>query len=235
MKSLILLHGALGAASQLEQLQSALSTHFHVFSMDFDGHGKKAMDDNQYSIGLFAANLLDFIQQNQLVKPLVFGYSMGGYVALKVESMHPNTFEKIVTLGTKFDWTPESSAKEVKMLNPELIEEKVPRFAESLASLHGTENWKAVMHRTAQMMLQLGEEPALSFPSISTISIPVVLLRGSEDKMVSSEETEAVQAHLAQSMYAELENTVHPIDQINKQDLAKALLHFLAFDFSNAL
>lgn len=234
MQKLLILHGALGAKAQFSELSTILSEHYDIETMDFYGHGEDSSNE-AFSINGFADQVADKLSELGWIQPLVFGYSMGGYVALKLESTHPNSFESIVTLGTKFDWTLESSAKEVKMLNPSVIEEKVPHFAESLAVLHGKENWKTVMHRTAQMMLQLGEEPALTNTAISAIGIPVVLLRGSEDKMVTSEETEAIKLHLPKSFYTELEKTVHPIDQIKKYDLAKTLLHFFALDFSNAL
>jgi pimeloyl-ACP methyl ester carboxylesterase len=51
---------------------------------------------------------------------------MGGYVALKTAVLHPGRIEAIVTLGTKFHWDPENASNEVRMLNPEKIEEKVP-------------------------------------------------------------------------------------------------------------
>ena len=38
--------------------------------------------------------------------PLCFGYSMGGYAALLLEAMSPGTLGGVVTLGTKFEWTP---------------------------------------------------------------------------------------------------------------------------------
>ena len=47
------------------------------------------------------------------------GHSMGGYVALKLALKRPELVDRIITLGTKFNWTPEVAAKEVKMLNPD--------------------------------------------------------------------------------------------------------------------
>ena len=56
---------------------------------------------------------------------------MGGYVALQLANKHPKYVQKIITLGTKFAWDKETAAKEVKMLNPEKIEEKIPAFAKN--------------------------------------------------------------------------------------------------------
>lgn len=133
--ALLLLHGALGAKSQLEPLKKIIENDFEIHLLNFEGHGDKN-SNNDFSIELFAKNLLDFLNENNVEKVNIFGYSMGGYVALQLATQHPKRFEKIVTLGTKFKWSPEEAAKETRMLNPEKIEEKVPAFANYLNQLH---------------------------------------------------------------------------------------------------
>ena len=127
---ILLLHGALGSSEQLIPLQKNLSSERTVFRMDFDGHGN-FKSENNFSIPLFAQNVIDFLKEKDISKIEIFGYSMGGYVALHFASKFPNFIEKIITLGTKFDWTPEFAEKEIKMLNPSQIQEKVPAFADS--------------------------------------------------------------------------------------------------------
>ena len=122
MKNLILLHGALGAASQMHELQTALETHFNVYILEFDGHGNKAASLDALDIKHMALELDRFITQHAISDPIVFGYSMGGYVALYHASKLPNKIAKVITLATKFDWNPESSEKESRMLNPEQME-----------------------------------------------------------------------------------------------------------------
>jgi len=225
MKNLIILHGALGAKSQFEQLTSQLKEHFNVYTLDFDGHGTKSdAGEMIFSIELFAQNLKDFMHQNDIHRPLIFGYSMGGYVALKLESFEANTFEKIVTLGTKFDWNAESAEKEANMLNPEKMEEKVPAFASYLKSLHGESQWKAVLERTAKMMLQLGKKPSLRPYDFHHIQIPVQLIRGGKDTMVTAEETKNVQELLANASFQEMTDWLHPINQVPSNELVQELL-----------
>jgi pimeloyl-ACP methyl ester carboxylesterase len=224
MENLIILHGALGAKSQFEQLAAQLKGHFHVYTLEFDGHGTKSTEEADFTIELFAQNLKEFMQENNIQKPLVFGYSMGGYVALKLESQYPGSIEKLVTLGTKFDWNPESAEKEAKMLNAEKIEEKVPSFAAYLKSLHGDNNWKTVLQRTAKMMLELGNKPALKSYDFHHILIPVHLLRGEKDAMVTKEETAEVQHLLRNGSYNEIADWLHPINLVPSDQLAQQLL-----------
>lgn len=226
MKSIIVLHGALGAKTQLEPLMNALSTLYDVHSLNFEGHGGRATESD-FSIERFAANLKEYMDEHQLSGCPVFGYSMGGYVALKLESQHPGTFSKIVTLGTKFGWTPEVAAKETAMLNPEKIEEKVPKFAAALAALHAPLDWKAMMYKTAEMMHNLGTKPALSPEDFEQIRIPVSLLLGSEDVMVTKEETQAVLAQLPNADFTVIEGWQHPIERVDAGQLAEKVKELL--------
>lgn len=219
MKDLILLHGALGGKQQLERTAALLSTAYNVHTLNFEGHGGRP-SDNAFSIGLFAENLLKYLDEHGIDHCFVFGYSMGGYVALKLAELHPGRIEAIVTLGTKFAWSPEIAAKETAMLNPEKIEEKVPKFAAALEQLHAPLDWKEVMHKTADMMRRLGDSPALSDEGLSQIAIPVRLLMGSEDVMVTHDETEKVQALLPNATFEVIDGWQHPIERIEAEALA---------------
>ncbi|HLP55142.1 MAG TPA: alpha/beta fold hydrolase [Fluviicola sp.] len=223
MKQLLVLHGALGAKQQLEELKPLLGNGFNVHSLNFEGHGGRPSDTN-FSIELFVENVRDYLEQNDISSCSIFGYSMGGYVALKLAAQFPGTVNEIVTLGTKFGWTPEVAVKETAMLNPEKIEEKVPKFAAALAQLHAPLDWKEVMYKTAQMMLDLGDQPALTEEELRSITIPVTLLLGSEDTMVTVEETTAVQQQLPNATFERVEGWQHPIERVNKEELAGKLM-----------
>lgn len=226
MKSIIVLHGALGAKTQLEPLTNALNAIYKVHSLNFEGHGGRQAEGD-FSIERFAENLKDYMNEHELSGCPVFGYSMGGYVALKLESQHPGTFSKIVTLGTKFGWTPEVAEKETAMLNPEKIEEKVPKFATALAALHAPLDWKEMMLKTAEMMRNLGTKPALSQEDFARIQIPVSLMMGSEDVMVTKEETQAVLAQLPNADFTVVEGWQHPIERVEAGQLADKLKELL--------
>jgi pimeloyl-ACP methyl ester carboxylesterase len=157
LKTLVLLHGAFGSSAQLTSLKQALEKEgFAVYMLNFTGHGGKPFRGH-FDIQTFSDDILNFIYENGLGKVSIFGYSMGGYVALWLAHQHPELVEKIVTLGTKFDWSPESASHEVRKMDPEKILEKVPAFARILASRHSPNDWKELMRKTAAMMMQLGD------------------------------------------------------------------------------
>jgi len=113
-----------------------LEEHYTVHSLDFSGHGEKASSSN-YALPHFAKELADYILEHQIQDCKIFGYSMGGYVALKAAANGLYNIQQILTLGTKFNWSTEAAEKEVKMLNPEKMAQKIPHYVNYLKQLHG--------------------------------------------------------------------------------------------------
>ena len=225
--NLILLHGAIGASSQLQKLAAELAKHFTIYSFDFEGHGKNPNNNRNFRIEYFAENLEQFIIQNKLQAANIFGYSMGGYVALYLASQKPLLINRIFTLATKFNWNAESALKEAAMLNAEKIEIKIPHFAEELKNRH-TDDWKKILQKTAEMMIHLGTVPSLNNNELSKINCAVKLTGGEKDTMVSIAETTAI-THLIENTEFELfANFQHPIEKVDVSLLAKSIHQFLS-------
>ena len=132
MQHILLLHGAIGAMDQLSDLENDLADSFFVHRINFSGHGGSPLSDDPFSIKLFAEDVLLFLDKEQIETIHIFGYSMGGYVAMYLAKHHPQKIKKIITLATKFAWDVTIAANEIKMLNAEKIEEMLPQFANSL-------------------------------------------------------------------------------------------------------
>ncbi len=222
MKTIILLHGAIGAKDQLEPLAVELKQQgYNVFTISFSGHGQTPFATN-FGIEQFALELEQFITTNHLDKPTVLGYSMGGYVALYLAHRNKNILGDIITLGTKFEWNPSIAQKEMKMLDSKTIIEKVPKFAEALQKRHG-QDWELLLQKTAEMMLNLGNKNALSLNDFTTIENKVWIGLADRDNMVSLEETTAVYKQLKNGAMYMLPNTKHPIETVNVGLLGKII------------
>lgn len=109
----------------MHPLAEELKKEFTVHTLNFSGHGGKSTTD-AFSIPLFAQEVLRYLDEQQLSSVAIFGFSMGGYVALYLASQHPERISYVFSLGTKFSWTPEISVREVRMLDVAGIKEKVP-------------------------------------------------------------------------------------------------------------
>lgn len=225
MQTLILLHGALGSASDYETLMPYLNDAYHCIALDFPGHGNNA-EIGEFSIEAFSQDLIHYIENNHQQKVSVFGYSMGGYCALYAASLRPDLFEKVMTLATKFHWNIDIANKEKAMLDADKLEAKVPAFVKQLQHKHIHLAWRELLRQTALLLEDLGRNSLLSDECIKGISLPVRIGLGDHDQMVSIEETVQTYRLLQQGSLMILPDTKHPYEKVNSLMLATQILNF---------
>jgi pimeloyl-ACP methyl ester carboxylesterase len=100
---LLLCHATGLHARSYEPLAARLASHFHVWGLDFRGHGDSTGPDNdRFHWDGFADDLLNVIDALGAQPISVFGHSLGGGVSLLAEHRRPDTlrsaffFEPIV-------------------------------------------------------------------------------------------------------------------------------------------
>lgn len=228
MTSLILLHSAIGAATQLAPLAAQLQDTCEVHTFNFYGHGGEPSGNKDFSIKGFAEQLATFINDlSNSNRVNIFGYSMGGYAAMYMARHMNINIGKIITLGTKFHWDEATAAKECKMLQPDIIEQKVAAFAQQLNQRHHPQSWKQVLNQTAEMLQQMGKENPLAITDYKHIQTPSLIMLGDKDKMVTRDETINVYEQLPNAQLAILPGTPHPIEQTNPSIIAFHIHTFL--------
>jgi esterase/lipase len=219
--AILFLHGALGTAKDLEPLMTIFQERgYETHTFTFSGHGSESQDPSHFRIETFAQDLENYLKKTGLKDLVVFGYSMGGYVAL----FHKANFEdsplkSIFTYGTKFNWTAQAVAKELPMLNPQHLEEKFPQFVETLKGKHG-ERWKHLLRLTAHMMQNLERLDGLTKEDLASIDVPVTLILGDQDRMVTSEETHLTSSWIHHCQVKTISHSKHELERANLKELA---------------
>jgi len=113
-----------------------------------------------------------------------------------------------------------TASNECKMLDAGNISEKIPKFAEQLSQRHSPQDWKIVLKKTAEMMINLGRSLTLKPDDFSLIENNVMVSVGDRDTMVSIEETVDVYRKLKKGSLLVLPDTSHPIEKISADRLA---------------
>ena len=222
MRPLLLLHGALGAADQFASLALRLADRFEVLTLDFEGHGHSPPRGRPFRIEHFAMNVVELLEERRLSDVGIFGYSMGGYVALHLALTRPELVRSVVTLATKFDWTPESAAREGRMLEPATIEAKVPHFARALATRHPG-GWQEVVLSTREMLASLGAAPLLDAERLATLDRPVRITVGDRDATVGVEESARIARALPKGELEVHPATPHPFEKAPVERLVRSI------------
>ena len=225
MQSLILLHGALGTASAMVPLAKALDGFAEVHVLDFSGHGKADWPQGSFSIETFERDVLRLMDANGVEAAHLFGYSMGGFVGLRLAAQYPQRIKSLTTLATKFAWDEATCEKEASMVDADVLEAKVPRFIAMLNALHDG-GWRPVVEAT-QTMLRGMHRYRFSPEVLAAIQTPVRLMLGDRDKMVSLAETLDAYKALPNSSLAILPDTPHPLDVADTDLLSRLIMQML--------
>lgn len=222
-KSILILHGALGCAKQFEEITASLKKDFTVHCFDLAHHGSRS-DGKQFTMQDLVDDTISMIYDKGLTHSNIFGYSMGGYIGLQLAIQNPSIVNKVFTLGTKLKWTPEIAEKENKMLNPEIMKEKVPQYATMLKQMHG-ENWGQLVLHTGEMMRNLAITGFTS-DDVKSIKHSVRLSIADKDHMVTLEETTEIFRQLEKGSLLVLPESKHPIEKVSVERLSYEIKSF---------
>ncbi len=95
---LVLLHGFSGDASTWRAVMERLADSCQCFAIDLLGHGLSdaPADIASYRMDSVAADIVDLLDELELTKPNLLGYSMGGRLALYLALQYPFRFGALI-------------------------------------------------------------------------------------------------------------------------------------------
>lgn len=121
---LVLLHGGLHNTLLDAPVAARIAAHRQVISIDLQGHGRTADVDRPLRFETMADDIAALLGQIGVERADLFGYSVGGSVALRVAIQHPDRVRKLVLLSIPYasnGWYPEVQ-EGFKHLGPGLAE-----------------------------------------------------------------------------------------------------------------
>jgi pimeloyl-ACP methyl ester carboxylesterase len=98
--SAVALHGFALNCHSFDEVAPALSNLLHWFALDQRGHGHsdRAAELGDYSRDHMADDIQQFIEAQQLDRPVVLGHSMGGMNAMTFAARHPDQLRALVLI-----------------------------------------------------------------------------------------------------------------------------------------
>jgi 3-oxoadipate enol-lactonase len=202
----------------------ALKSHCRVIAYDIRGHGNSDVGKEEFSINLFAKDLLDFMDALKIDKAMLCGLSMGGYIALTAIKNYPERFDALVLSDTQcIADTPEAKEKRLKAI--ESIQEiGVGTYAdESLKNLFAPESLTARKDEVAAVrgMIVCTREQTLfktlralyereeTCSALRDISVPVLIMVGKEDKITPPAAAEFMHEKIENSLLFIIDQAGH--------------------------
>lgn len=218
MEKLVLIHGALGDPKEFEAIVPSLEKTYEVHSFEIPHHGNYKDSKVPFEINALVIDFLKFLRK--IGPSYIYGFSLGGYIAIAAAQIDESNIKGIVTQGTKLDWTVENAKKETATLTVDFLQSQAEGFYNYLVALHG-EYLPQLLEKTADFMTLLGENPIVSKESVQNITIPVRFTRGGKDRMVSEAETRVICQAIPNGRYFEVPHMIHPIGFIAPKHISR--------------
>lgn len=178
---LVLLHGGLFDADlQFGALHPDLSRGRQVVTMDFQGHGRtNDVDGRPISVDRLASDVVGLLEHLGLQQVDVFGFSLGGAVALQLAIDHPELVRRVVISSVAFhpDGNRGGNAEAVGEMTVDMIAGTPMEQAYRARSPH-PEKLQTLLTKLGQF---LQDVPAWSDDDIRGIAAPTLITVGDCD------------------------------------------------------
>jgi len=94
---LIIMHGLFGSARNWHGIAKQLSDRFRVYTLDLRNHGASPHADSM-DYQSMAADVLEFMLQQDLPNAIILGHSMGGKVAMQLALSDPEKVSRLIVV-----------------------------------------------------------------------------------------------------------------------------------------
>jgi len=216
-RPLILLHGATDTHKLWDPFIPEFSPSFRVFTPDSRGHGQTMNPVADLSYPVMADDLAGFIQELDLEKPFIFGYSDGGQTALDFGMRFPEIAGALVIGGAWYRFSTEYQAALKKAgfigggeIDFQIYEKSAPAdWKERMGRFHinPDPNYPDTLLRSLASLfwtpLNYVKEDFLK------IKAPILILVGEQDEFVPPEESREMAAMIPGAELALIPGTTH--------------------------
>ncbi len=197
-QSIVFIHGFPFDHTLWEFQIKELSDKYYCVAYDVRGLGESYVGDGQYTMEAYVDDLFSIINELSLLRPVVCGHSMGGYIALRAIEKRQDNFGGLILCNTKSEADDNAAklkrAAGIDQINTEgLIKFVDPFVTGCFAEDTSKENEKLFLNTLFKvhkhnpvgvkgaLIALLSRTDTTSF--LPHIKIPALILSGSFDKI----------------------------------------------------
>lgn len=209
---LILLHGNGESSRYFTHQIEYFSEKYKVIAIDTRGHGKSPRGEADFTIKQFAQDLYEFMNQQEIDKAHMLGFSDGGNIALTFALNHPQRVERLILNGAN--------------LNPRGVKASVQLpviWGYHMASLFSRNSPEG--KKKAEMLGLMVNEPDIKPEALAGLPFKTLVIAGTND-MIRREHTSLIARSLPKGQLTLIEGD-HFIAKKNPAAFNKAVDLFL--------
>jgi pimeloyl-ACP methyl ester carboxylesterase len=240
----VLLHGGNQSSHSWDLVSLHLSDRYHVYALDQRGHGDTEWSrDLDYSMEAMASDVVAFLADQQIEDPVIFGHSMGGRVTLDLLLAVPDAARAAILVDVGPELSPEGVkvvgdfvARNIEFDDLDVFLDHVERYDPFRTREHIERTVKYNLlrridgkyvskadHRRIQ-----GGFRNLGLGDVTTVSCPILLVRGGESHVLLADAAERFIEALPNGRMVTVPNVGHNVHGGNTPGFLEAITPFLA-------
>lgn len=201
---IILLHG-FGEDSRIWKNQvSYLSDFYKVIVPNLPGIGTSSLPDETLSMSVFSKYLVEILQQENIEKTILFGHSMGGYIAMDFIKSHRQYLDAISLVHSTSkdddDAKKENRRKSIKLIQNDGKDVFLKAMIPNLYSEMSKKTLRNELDFHLKMALEIPSETLVAYYQamieridttylLEEIELPIQFIIGKEDNAVPYQQT----------------------------------------------
>ena len=209
---IIFLHGNGESCDYFKNQIDVFAKCYHVYAVDTRGHGKSPRGDKPFTIRQFAEDLLMFMDDHQIEKAHLLGFSDGGNIAMIFAMRHPERVDRLILNGANLN------TKGVKLSTQIPIE-----IGYRIASLFAGKSESARLH--AEMLGLMVNDPNIRPGDLKLIRARTLVIAGTKD-VIRESQTRMIAKCIPDSKLVIIKGS-HFIANKNPKEFNSAVLDFL--------
>ena len=209
---LILLHGNGADSGYFRGQIDAFAGRYHVYAVDTRGHGRTPRGGMPFTIRQFAEDLLGFMDEHQIEKAHLLGFSDGANIAMVFAVRHPGRVDRLILNGANLN----SSGVKRRIQIP--IE-----LGYRIAKCFSGKSDEA--RRNAEMLGLMVNEPIVAPAELAGIRAKTLVIAGTRD-MIKEAHTRLIAESIPDARLVFVKGD-HFIANRNPAEFNRAVLDFL--------
>ena len=186
-KKMIILGGWGDTRKSFMNIINYFKDDYTIYIFDYPGFGKSAFPDKDLSIYDYTNIIRDFMDENDIVNPVIISHSFGGRIAILLAGYYKEPIEKIIMIDTAgiknrkkfFVLFKEKLYKFLKNLNIFLPKKKRNKYINKLLNKFGSSDYKALPGNMMKSFRNIIDENLVDY--LKFIDSEVLILWGEKD------------------------------------------------------
>ncbi len=239
---IVFIHGFPFDHTLWNNLINELKEGYYCITYDIRGFGDSEFNTGQYTMESYTKDLENVISQLKLDKPIICGFSMGGYIALRTNEKLKGNYKALILANT----TTSSDNDEAKLKRAAAISNIDTKGIEPFVEKFFSVAFSADFTRKEPLMLEEIKAKIMNFnpigikggllamvsrtdttQSLKEIDIPVLLITSENDKIISPDIMKQMANSIKKSTIVSISDSGHVSILENPAEFNSAIRRFL--------